>query len=65
MTDGLHNFAVDITIEVSAKTPEDAARQAWSLMTQPDSFLPVCTVHDEAGHSTDVDLEDIGMGGEG
>lgn len=62
MTDDLHNYAVDITIEVSAKIPEEAAQQAWSLMTQPDSFLPVATVHTEKGHAHTVDLEDIGLG---
>lgn len=55
-------YLVQIEIEVTASTPEEAARQAWDLLTAPDAFLPTCDVFEQVepftGH-VQVDLESL------
>jgi hypothetical protein len=53
-------YHVEFAIEVMADTAEGACRQAWELMTRPDSLLPVGTVTDpDTGDKEDIDLQDL------
>ena len=40
----MREYRVQIEIEVSASTPQEAAQQAWGLLTDPSASLPVCDV---------------------
>jgi len=52
----MKNYVVSWEIDISAATPEAAAREAFSHMQRPGTTATCFTVTDEAGDSTSVDL---------
>ena len=52
-------FRVTWEIDVDAESPQEAAREAFSTMLDPDNeYLPCFTVKDERGNVLTVDLQD-------
>ena len=49
-------FTVDWTININASTAEEAARQAFDIMSKPDTTATVFNVIDESGDAKSVDL---------
>jgi hypothetical protein len=56
----MKTYRVEFSIDVSAESPEAAAKRGWELLTAPDAWLPVAEVteHDGDGWPTTVDLEE-------
>ena len=49
-------------IDLDAESPEDAAREAYRILLDPTSMLPIFTVTEESGGpALDVDLDEIGL----
>jgi hypothetical protein len=51
-------FRVIYTIDVNGRRPLDAARQAYQIMVDPESWRPVLSVMDRHGRVTRIDLSD-------
>lgn len=50
------NWEIDI---LDAANPEEAAREAWEIVSRPGSTANVFKVFDETGCETTVDLQEI------
>ena len=55
-TQGQPLFRVVYTIDLNANSPLQAARQAYQILTSPDSQLPVLDVIDHRGRVRRIDL---------
>lgn len=52
----MRSYKVIWEIELDADSPEEAAREAFKLVKDPDSWATVFTVIDPGGHEKEVDL---------
>jgi hypothetical protein len=50
------SYRVQWEIDVDADTPEDAARQAFEMMRDPESIATVFSVRDAQGKSVCIDM---------
>ncbi len=49
-------YRVVYVIDIGAKSPLDAAKKTYEIMTDPDSLAPVLEVINQSGKITKIDL---------
>lgn len=56
----LNQYTVAFTIDVEADTPDEAARRAWALLSEPEAMKPIATVIEQPlGEEQEIDLEEL------
>lgn len=55
----MHEYTCRIEIDVTAATPEEAARQAWDLLAGPEARLPVVDVIDHDATASESMVQDV------
>jgi uncharacterized protein YllA (UPF0747 family) len=55
-------YVVTWTVDVTAGSPEIAARRALTMQRCPDSIATVFIMTDETGHTETIDLTEIDNG---
>lgn len=58
------DFLVTWSIDITADTPEEAAREAWRYLRKEDSTANVFVVFGDAMEPVHVDLTEIGIAGD-
>jgi len=53
------SFRIVWEVDVDADTPLEAAREAFSMMTDPESTAVVFSVTDPNGDTVTIDLDDM------
>ncbi len=54
------HYLVNWPIDIWAETPEEAARQALKIQSDPKSIATVFDVKDDSGTETTIDLAKLG-----
>ena len=58
----MENYFVQIGIDITAESPQDAARQAWAILTSPEEQLAdvsTVTVREESGFEHDIHPKEL------